>query len=138
MQIKDANLEEVPPEEDPKSQKFSVSNPIKMGSSTTGHIKYTVVGVDSDGEFTEARRFKEFNAFRTVMLQRWPGIYIPSLPEKKFMGSKDDKFVEERRGLLERFLKEVGKIDYLVESKEFKIFARDKGDIEKVLNGLPR
>ena len=54
------------------------------------------------------------------------------------MGSKDDNFVEERRGLLERFLKEVGKIDYLVESKEFKIFARDKGDIEKVLNGLPR
>lgn len=68
MQVKDANLEEVPPEEDPKSQKFSVSNPIKMGSSTTGHIKYTVVGVDSDGEFTEARRFREFNSFRTVML----------------------------------------------------------------------
>ena len=54
------------------------------------------------------------------------------------MGNKDQKFIEERRGLLERFLKEVAKYDYLIQSKEFKIFARDKGDIEKVLGSLLR
>ena len=56
-----------------------------MGSSTTGHIKYTVVGVDSDGSFTEARRFREFNALRETLVARWPGIYIPALPEKKLV-----------------------------------------------------
>lgn len=49
------------------------------------------------------------------------------------MGNKDDKFVEERRALLERFMKEVAKHDYLTQSKEFKVFARDRGDIEKIL-----
>lgn len=109
-----------------------------MGSSTTGHIKYTINGMDSDGSFTEARRFREFNTLREVLVGRWPGIYIPALPEKKLVGSKDDKFVEERRGLLERFLKELGKIDYLIDSKEFKIFARDKGDIEKILHAMAK
>ena len=72
-------------EEDPRSKQFSVSNPVKMGSSTTGHIKYTINGIDSDGSFTEARRFREFNTLREVLLQRWPGIYIPALPEKKLV-----------------------------------------------------
>jgi len=46
--------------------------------------------------------------------------------------------VEERRSLLERFMKEICKYDYLIYSQEFKIFARDKGDVEKVLSQLPR
>lgn len=33
-------------------------------------------------------------------------------------------------------MKEIAKFDYLVHSKEFKIFAREKGDIEKILNSL--
>lgn len=54
------------------------------------------------------------------------------------MGNNDDKFVEERRSLLERFMKELAKYDYLTHSKEFRIFSRDKGDIEKILSGLTK
>jgi sorting nexin-1/2 len=108
---------------------FSVKNPIKVG----GHIRYTVSGVDSDGPFEESRRYKEFFALRTTLAQRWPGIYIPAIPEKKLVGNNDDGFLEERRHLLERFMKECGRLDYVTHSKEFKIFARDKGDIEKIL-----
>jgi hypothetical protein len=32
------------------------------------------------------------------------------------MGNKDDQFVEERRNLLERFMKEIAKYDYLINS----------------------
>jgi len=35
-------------------------------------------------------------------------------------------------------MKELCKYDYLIYSQEFKIFARDKGDVEKVLAQLPR
>jgi hypothetical protein len=35
------------------------------------------------------------------------------LPEKKLVGKNDEKFVEERRNLLERFMKELAKYDYL-------------------------
>jgi sorting nexin-1/2 len=52
------------------------------------------------------------------------------------VGNIDDEFVEERRNLLERFMKELAKFDYLTQSKEFKVFARDKGDIEKILSNL--
>ena len=54
------------------------------------------------------------------------------------MGNKDDKFVEERRSLLERFMKELAKYDYLTQSKEFKVFARDRGDIDKILGSMIR
>jgi sorting nexin-1/2 len=54
------------------------------------------------------------------------------------MGNKDDKFVEERRSLLERFMKELSKFEYLTQSKEFKVFARDRGDIDKILGSMIR
>lgn len=34
-------------------------------------------------------------------------------------GNKDNKFIEERRTMLERFMKELSKFDYLIKSKEF-------------------
>jgi hypothetical protein len=67
---------------------------------------------------------------------RWPGIYIPALPEKKMVGNKDAAFIEERRNLLERFMKDLARFDFLTDSKEFKIFARERGDIEKMLSML--
>lgn len=33
-------------------------------------------------------------------------------------------------------MKELAKYDYLTHSREFKIFARDKGDIQKILGNL--
>jgi sorting nexin-1/2 len=58
-----------------------VSNPVKI----TGHIKYTISGEDSEGLFEEVRRFREFYALRNVLVSRWPGIYIPSIPEKQLV-----------------------------------------------------
>ena len=130
----DASAEDIFVAEDPKSAQFRVFNPIKV----SGHIKYTVSGVDADGPFEETRRFSEFYALREALAQRWPGVYIPAIPEKKMMGNKDDKFVEERRALLERFMKELAKFEYLTESKEFKVFAREKGDIDKILGAMLR
>lgn len=129
-----SQLEDVAGEgaEDPKVRQFSVKNPVKSG----GHIRYTITGVDSDGTFEESRRYKEFFALRNTLAQRWPGVYIPAIPEKKLVGNNDDNFVEERRSLLERFMKECGKYDYVTHSKEFRLFAREKGDIEKMLSAL--
>jgi len=35
-----------------------VLNPVKIG----GNVKYTVAGVDDEGDFSEVRRYREFNA----------------------------------------------------------------------------
>ena len=121
-------------EEDPRSKKFSVKDPKKQGS----HYVYSVSGIDEDGEFTCTRRFNEFFTLRAVLHQRWPGIYIPAIPEKKTWGNKEDDFIDERRNLLERFMKELAKFDYLIYSKEFKIFSRQQGEVNKVLTTLTK
>lgn len=79
--VDDAPLEP----EDPRVAKFSVENPQK----SAGHIKYTVTGVDDEGEFKEQRRFREFHALSVVLRTRWPGCYVPSIPEKKVVGAND-------------------------------------------------
>ena len=100
---------------------------------TFGEVtKYTVSGVDSEGKFEVQRRYKEFDALYRVLIQRWPGCYIPAIPEK-VLDNKDDTFVELRRGLLERFLRECSKYSWLVESQEMKIFARQGGEVDGVL-----
>lgn len=53
-------------------------------------------------------------------------------------GNKEGKFVEERRALLERFLREVAIYEFIIESKEFKIFARGAGEVDDQLSSLPR
>jgi hypothetical protein len=35
-------------------------------------------------------------------------------------------------------MKEIAKFDYIVFSKEFKVFVRGQGEIDKVLNALPK
>lgn len=130
----DTAEQEVEEPEDPRVQKFTVLNPVKIG----GNVKYTVSGVDDEGEFSEVRRYREFNALAQVLRTRWPGCYIPSIPEKKMLNQNNETFVEERRSLLERFMKEIAKYDYIVFSKEFKVFARGKGEIDKVLQALPK
>lgn len=127
-----ADADEEP--EDPRVQKFTVTNPTKAA----GHTKYTVTGIDDEGEFKENRRFREFHALSIVLRTRWPGCYIPAIPEKKLLNNNDAQFIEDRRQLLERFIKEIAKFDYIVFSKEFKVFARGTGEIDKVLSSLPK
>ena len=120
--------------EDPRVQKFTVTEPVKAGN----HIKYTVTGIDDEGEFKEQRRFREFNALSIVLRHRWPGCYVPAIPDKKLTGNNDPTFIEDRRQLLDRFMKEIAKFDYIIFSKEFKVFCRGKDQVDKVLEALPK
>lgn len=45
----------------------------------------------------------------------------------------DEKFIEERRYFLDRYLKELVKIPYLAECDEFKNFCRNPLNYEKVI-----
>ena len=62
---------------------FTVKDPVKVGKIT----KYTVTGVDQAGEWTCQRRFNEFEALQRSLTERWPGCYIPAIPEKLTMGA---------------------------------------------------
>jgi len=49
---------------------------------------------------------------------------VPSIPPKKAVGNKDVIFIVERRYFLERFLKQMSQFSILLNSEEFRIFAR--------------
>lgn len=112
---------------------FTVSDPVN-----TGHVTYTVKGKDEDGEFEGSRRYNDFFHLRNSLINRWPGTFVPAIPSKKAVGNKDDKYIEHRRHFLQRFLRKLGKIPHLLNSDEFKLFARPSGEIEKMLAMMPK
>ena len=73
-----------------------------------------------------------------MLVERWPGCFIPCIPEKQILGDKEDGFIEERRSLLNRFVYECSKFNFIIESKEFRIFARYVGEVADTLERLPR
>lgn len=93
-------------------------------------------GEDEEGAFEGSRRYKDFHHLRSFLVARWPGVYIPPIPPKQSVGNKKDKFVENRMYFLDRFLKKIGEIPYLVNSKEFRCFSRPAGEINQTLAAL--
>lgn len=73
-------------EDEASHSAFAVSNPIKMndtaGLKVGSVIKYTVSGTDSEGRFETQRRYNEFLALNNALNERWPGCYVPAIPEK--------------------------------------------------------
>lgn len=111
---------------------FEVTDPI-VGS----HVTYTVKGYDDDGPFEGNRRYSDFYKLRNALLQRMPGVYVPPIPPKKMLGNKKDKFLDERKHFLQRFLQQCCRTPHIIRSDEFRLFSRPSGDIEKAIEALP-
>lgn len=52
--------------------------------SVKGFVTYLVSGTDELGTFEIRRRYNDFFYLRESLHKKWPGIYIPPIPEKKF------------------------------------------------------
>ena len=80
---------------------FSLGSPSLLSGK---YMVYLTTGIDTKGvPFQGNRRYNEFFHLREMLKHAWPGIYIPSIPSKKYVGNKDAKFIVERRYFLERF-----------------------------------
>jgi len=114
---------------------FRVIKPQLHGS----HIVYHVQGADKQGPWEGVRRYNHFFSLAEALSKRWPGLVIPHVPSKKAIGNKEVKFIYERKYYLERFLRKCAKHDFIINSEEFRIFARPgAGDVEKMLDRLPK
>ncbi|KAL4508554.1 hypothetical protein ABPG72_003858 [Tetrahymena utriculariae] len=103
------------------------------------YIVYTISGSDKDGPFEVFRRYSDFDHFRTLLVQRWPGCFIPPIPSKKVIGNKETKFLEDRKNFLQYFVEKIAEIRHIWYSEENKEFIRNSSnDFEKVLNNLPK
>lgn len=66
----------------------------------------------SSAEFHANRRFRDFDWLFTQLVEKWPGLIIPPLPEKAIVGKVSGadftpEFIEARRKHLETFLRRV-------------------------------
>ncbi len=103
------------------NMQFEVVKPCLISNK---YVAYVVRGEDSLEGFEATRRYNEFHTLRQTICQRWPGLFVPCIPEKKAVGNKDVKFIIERRYFLERFVKQISQFSILLNSEEFRIFAR--------------
>lgn len=77
--------------------------------------------------------------FREVLVQRFPGLYVPPIPPKKSSAKGDQEVCWERYHLLNLFIKQIVRCPYLFESEEFRIFLRPTiPNLEKALTLLPK
>ncbi|TNV81241.1 hypothetical protein FGO68_gene10278 [Halteria grandinella] len=116
---------------------IQVCDPTLKADTIGSHHLYKIKGSDHQGEFEVFRRFKQFDLLRRTLFNRFLGLYVPSLPEKKAMGKTDNFFVVERMYQLNSFMKEIAQLPYIYESQEFALFLRPPGDLEAVFSQLP-
>jgi hypothetical protein len=74
---------------------------------------YEIVGEDKFSSFKVCRRFSDFVVLKQALINRWPGCYSPSLPEKKFLGNNEIPFLEVRRTGLQNFLTTLTQFSHL-------------------------
>lgn len=111
-----------------------VSDPQYIKEGMKGFTFYSLKG--SHVPEAISRRYRDFEALRKKMVERWPGIFIPKLPNKKKVGNKGKKISVIRVEMLNRFLKKISKIKYLLNSEELGLFLQNSINVGKTLDGL--
>lgn len=59
---------------------------------------------------------------RNTLVSAFPGVFVPPLPEKKMLGSKDEHFVEGRRLDLQRWLQRLVVRSFLADHEAVALF----------------
>ena len=105
------------------------------------HVLYSISGNDHIGSFACLRRYKEFATLRYILVTNWPGFYIPQIPPKQMIvnptqGNLAIDFIQVRKKLLNYFLTQVARFEYLYISEPFQTFIRGPTDFLKPANDL--
>lgn len=111
-----------------------VADPREVKDNLGTHITYKLEGTRVPEPLD--RRYRDFDAFRKKLQERWPGIYIPNIPHKKTVGNKDKEVVEMRIEMINRFCIKLSKIGYLFNSEEMELFLQNSSDVPKTLSNL--
>ena len=111
-----------------------VSDPIFNKEGVSGYTSYTLQGSKMPEPLS--RRYRDFDALRRKLVERWPGVFIPNIPHKKTMGNTDKEIVGLRIEMINRFLKKLSKIDYLFNSDEMELFLQNSNNVPKTLDNI--
>ena len=111
-----------------------VTDPVFTKDHVKGYISYTLKG--SRVPEPLSRRYRDFDALRKKLVERWPGVYIPNIPHKKMVGNKGKRIIAIRVEMINRFLKKLSKIEYLFNTEEMELFLQNTSNVSKTLDGI--
>ena len=111
-----------------------VSNPVYTKDGVKGYTSYSLNGSRVPEPLN--RRYRDFDALRKKLVERWPGIFVPNIPHKKKVGNKGKRIIGLRVEMINRFLKKLSKIEYLFNSEEMDLFLQNSSSVSKTLDGL--
>jgi hypothetical protein len=111
-----------------------VCNPVKNKDGVKYYTSYTLKGSKVPEPLN--RRYRDFDALRKKLVERWPGVFIPNIPHKKKVANKSQRIITMRVEMINRFLKKLCKLDYLVNSEEMELFLQNSSSVTKTLEGV--
>lgn len=110
----------------------TVTEPARQGEGMHAFIAYkvrtrTALPQYAAAEFSVVRRFRDFEWLFCALVDKWPGLVVPPLPEKALAGKVSGadftpEFIEARRRHLETFLRRVTAHADLHESEPLQLF----------------
>ena len=112
-------------EESPYGE-IRVTDPEKVADYTV--YKVVVMSKDNKNCYTQQRRFQHFEWLFDQLVNKYPGVIVPPIPQKRIFGRFDAEFVEARRFFLEVFLKKINRHPILMASEDFKSFVHSLND----------
>ena len=122
----------------PETNKYPmyVKDPV-LNDAMIKYVTYTLAGRSINQDHL-IRRFSDFFALREKLVERWPGIFIPSIPPKKAVGNLEPKNVDHRMRKLNDFCYKLSHYSFLMNSEEVQMFQTATGDCGKAITTLPK
>ena len=111
-----------------------VCDPVKNKDGVKYYTSYTLKGSKVPAPLN--RRYRDFDALRKKLVERWPGVFIPNIPHKKKVANKSQRIITMRVEMINRFLKKLCKLDYLANSEEMELFLQNSSSVIKTLEGV--
>ena len=120
--------------EDVEEPEMYVCDPVKNKDGVKNYTSYTLKGSRVPEPLN--RRYRDFDALRKKLVERWPGVFIPNIPHKKKVANKSQRIITMRVEMINRFLKKLCKLDYLANSEEMELFLQNSSSVTKTLEGV--
>ncbi|KAJ1554093.1 Vacuolar protein sorting-associated protein 5 [Nowakowskiella sp. JEL0078] len=116
---------------------ITVLVPMKIVEGLSQYMAYRVFTLSTHPNYRKTtsvvtRRYRDFHALWTRLIQTHPSAVIPPIPEKQAVGRFEDDFVESRRYALERFLRKVTRHEELQNDIDVRLFLEEESFLERM------
>ena len=109
----------------------SISNPLVLSEALNNSVSYIIKTVDSSGKYECVRYYSEFSSLRKILLKKWPGIYIPPIPNKSILSKLSSKYVKTYKKQVEYFVEYIIRFVFLYSTDDFQFFLKSKAPFSR-------